>query len=93
MEIFADHSLGLPERMCDSGAGMCAQVTVLEVLAEEGALHLLPPLHRAPGSKQAYVGPERPKAVTSLLGKLLEDGSLQKAKKSGSMVHDLAVES
>ncbi|CAL8465149.1 g4684 [Coccomyxa elongata] len=69
------------------------QVTVLEVLAEEGALHLLPPLARAPGGQEAYIGPERPMAVTRLLGKLLEDGSLQKAKGSSSMVHDLAVKS
>ncbi|BDA50749.1 probable RNA polymerase II-associated protein 1 at N-terminal half [Coccomyxa sp. Obi] len=66
------------------------QATVLEVLAEEGALHLLPTLHRAPGSAAAYYGPERPKEVTGLLGKLLEEGSLQKAKLSNSMVYDLA---
>lgn len=92
MQTFARPGLSFPQRMCGSCVGMCVQVTVLEILAEEGALHLLPPLHRAPGGTAAYIGPERPMAVTRLLGNLLEDGSLQKAEESNSMVHDLAME-
>lgn len=93
METFARHWHGLPEHMRVSHVGMCAQVTVLEVLAEEGALHLLPPLARAPGGQEAYIGPERPMAVTRLMGKLLKDGCLQKARESSSMVHDFLVKS
>lgn len=32
------------------------QVAVLSVLTDEAALHLLPPLHKAPGGADAYIG-------------------------------------
>ena len=39
------------------------QVAVLSVLADEGALHLLPPLDKAPGGADAYFYGKHPSAV------------------------------
>lgn len=54
-------------------------------------LHLLPPLDRAPGGAQAYVGHARPQAVAKRLSGLLSDGALKKAAETRSMVFDLGV--
>lgn len=68
---------------------MCAQVSVLEVLAQEGALHLLPSGARAPGGRSAYSGHQRPDALQKLLVRLNEEGFLKKAEEMSSMVTDL----
>ena len=67
----------------------CMQVAVVEVLAQEGTLHLLPPSARAPGGREAYTANQRPEAFSKLLGRLYQEGFLKKSMEHSSMVLDL----
>ena len=73
---------------------------VLDMLGQEGALHLLPSMRKAPsverdegGQGQAqslFVEVEPPAEVLCMYKQLLDEGSLNKAAELGSLPHDMA---
>ena len=68
------------------------QVLLLHMLADEGALHLLPPLVVCPGGPAPYLtGAPLPQAVLELWARLLGDGALERSLESGSAAGELAL--
>ena len=80
----------------DGTAHACAQVTVLDVLDQEGALHLLPSMQKAPSvanhadGKGLYSKTKPPAEVLRIYRRLLEEGSLTKAAELGSLPYGMA---
>ena len=76
------------------------QVTVLDVLGQEGALHLLPSLQKAPNVEHVAKSQgkmpvplwetEPPAEVLRMYKQLLDEGSLNKAAELGSLAHGMA---
>lgn len=73
-----------------------AQATVLDVLDQEGALHLLPSVQKAPSlgkeehRKDLFMDIEPPAEVLRMYRRLLDEGSLGKAAELGSLPHSIA---
>ena len=73
-----------------------AQVTVLDVLDQEGALHLLPSVQKAPSlehgedEKDLFMDTKPPAEVLRVYRRLLDEGSLDKAAELGSLPHSIA---
>lgn len=72
------------------------QVTVLDVLDQEGALHLLPSIEKAPGlehekdDKDLYLKIKPPAEVLRVYRRLLDEGSFSKAAELGSLPYVMA---
>ena len=68
------------------------QLAVLRVLADEGVLHLLPPLALCPGGPVPYLtGGTLPPAVLELYMRLMADSALERSVQSGSAAAELAL--
>ena len=72
------------------------QVAALRVLADEGALHLLPPLTQSPGGPAPYLcgslrGGRPPEAVLQLWLELLGNGALERSLATGSAAADIVL--
>ena len=68
------------------------QVAVIRTLADEGSLHLLPPLAQCPGGPVPYLSSgSLPGAVLSAWAQLLGDGALERSLESGSAAGELAL--
>ncbi len=80
----------------DATVHVWVQVTVLDVLDQEGALHLLPSMEKAPSLENYAVGQnlygktEPPAEVLRVYRQLLDEGSLRKAHELGSLPHGIA---
>ena len=78
------------------------QVTVLDVLDQEGALHLLPSMQKAPSlahdgdgqglPQNLFTSAKPPADVVRMYRRLLDNGSLKRAAELGSLPHDMATE-
>ena len=76
------------------------QVTVLDVLGQECALHLLPSMQKAPSVEHVAENPskmpvllwetEPPAEVLRMYKQLLDEGILKKAAELGSLAHGMA---
>lgn len=65
---------------------------MLRTLADEGVLHLLPPLALCPGGPATYLYNGRPPAaVLELWAHLLGDAALERSVQSGSAAAELAL--
>lgn len=86
--------------MPDRSKTCWVQVVVLDVLDQEGALHLLPSMQRAPSfthdrvgqglAQNLYVGAKPPAEVVRMYRRLLDNGSLKRASELGSLPHGMA---
>ena len=75
-------------------------MTVLDVLDQEGALHLLPSMQKAPSlahvadgqdlPQNLYASVKPPADVRHMYRRLLDNGSLKRAAELGSLPHDMA---
>ena len=81
---------------------VCAdlQVTVLDIMDQEGALHLLPSLEQASGMSSQFPAGEKPlfvavavpAEVAQTYRRLLVEGRLQKSSELKSLPHSMAVQ-
>ena len=77
----------LPDDICS-----LPQIAVIRTLADEGSLHLLPPLAQCPEGPVPYLsGGSLPGAVLSTWARLLGDGMLDRSLESGSAAGELAL--
>jgi hypothetical protein len=68
----------------------CLQVGLLDVLAEDGALHLIPPLSKMPPAMQQRLQNFPPSEVVKCYHELLSKNQLKKSRQEESLVWELA---